>query len=363
MRTNRNTIVSIATAAFALIASSVPASAVNRTLILLQENSSETPCIDQHLAEPALSIAHTIIENAVPGGQAAKFQALASGHYQHFVNLSDSQCTRANLLAQLISQSRAGYITDIAILGDGRSNALSLHDGELTGSPTFGTGNIRTMLTEARTRMNNPAFQLKLRLVHMSNCYSFSLNDDWLAIGAKTVVGMPGLNWMPEPMNKFFWEDFVTNDKRVAQAAVDSRASSIPFWQLVPGYAVINPATGLSPIQETQQLVSGNRDLIFRDEFQLAVNEQRTVAIQAGQHAFASVYLMAGQRYTFIAPGLPNLVGRRCRHHGDSTSFIGGSQFTIGTQNSVTSSGFGFLELFNSPAIFGNGSVIIKRIQ
>ncbi|MES2438640.1 MAG: hypothetical protein V4584_06230 [Verrucomicrobiota bacterium] len=403
MKTNRNTITRITTAAVALIASAVTAHAANRTLILLQENSSGTSYLEGALSGPAQAAADAIIDGAVENGEAAKFQALAAGRYQRFINLSDTQCTRTNLLNQLIRQSKDGFVTDLAILGHGDTDLLSLNNGSLTGSPSFPatrTDHIRALLSQARVRENNPNFQFKLRLVHMCNCFGGTTNDDWLAIGAKTVVGAPRMDWMPEPMNTFFWEDFLKKDKRVSQAAADSLAATRLIWQFVPGYTIVDPAIGLSKIQETQQSVSGFRDLIFKDEFQLNLNQQRTVTVRANRdHNFPGLYLVSGQRYsytttgtwksTFFAPNVnanghapgaldggrrhPSnmmaLVGERFGHNADLFSFVGGSGFRIGATNTLTAGGHGFLNLYANDTLTGyadnSGSVnvTIRRIR
>ena len=406
-----NSITRLATAAVALLASAVTSHAANRTLILLQENSTGQSYLEGFLSGPAQAAADAIIDGAAENGEAAKFQALAAGRYQRFINLSDAQCTRANLLARLIQQSKDGFVTDLAILGHGNTDSLSLHNETLTGSPTFATtrtDHISGLLTEARQRENNPNFQFKLRLVHMCNCFGGTLNDDWLAIGAKVSVGAPLMDWMPEPMNTFFWDDFVKNDKRVAQAAANSLAATRVIWQFVPGYNTLQTsapgAIGLTKIQETQQRVSGNGNLIFKDEFQLALNEQRTVTVRANQTHNFPIYLVAGQRYTFsagtndtwssgfapftrtsnangFAPGpldggrrlssanMMALVGERFLHANASPlNFFGGSGFTIGTSRTITAGGHGFLNLFANDNLLAYGdnsgsiAVTVRRI-
>ena len=402
-----NSITRLATAAVALLASAVTSHAANRTLILLQENSTGQSYLEGFLSGPAQAAADAIIDGAAENGEAAKFQALAAGRYQRFINLSDAQCTRANLLARLIQQSKDGFVTDLAILGHGNTDSLSLHNETLTGSPTFATtrtDHISGLLTEARQRENNPNFQFKLRLVHMCNCFGGTLNDDWLAIGAKVSVGAPLMDWMPEPMNTMFWDDFVKNDKRVTQAAADSLAATRLIWQFVPTYTTVNPDNGLTKIQETQQRVTGNGNLIFNDEFQLALNEQRTITVRANQTHNFPIYMVAGQRYTFsagstdtwgngfapftrttnaagFAPGpldggrrlasanMLTLVGERFIHrNGSPLNFISGSGFRIGTSRTLTASGHGFLNLYANDNLLAYGdnsgtiAVTVRRI-
>lgn len=417
MRTNRNTIAKLIAASAALITISTGA-AVNRTLILLQENNDGNSYMTDVLpAGPTRDAADAIVDSFIEGGEAAKFQALALGRYQRFVNLSDAACTRANLLAELIRQSKDGYVTDLAILGHGSPESLRLNGESLTGqttttvtNPITGTrstvtnpGSIRKLLTDARATQGS-TFNFKLRLVHMCNCFGATTNDDWLAIGAKTAVGAPLMNWMPEPMITHFWDDFGKNDKRAIQAASDSLAATRLVWQFVPGYSTVQ-ANGMSKLQETQQAVAGNTNLIFKDEYQLALNQSKTVTVHASQtHNFPAVYLVAGQKYTFtsgssdtwqngIAPfattvnangytpgpmdalrrhpaNMMRLIGERFTHPNSSAlNFIGGSGFSIGRSLTHTASGHGFLNLYANDVLgayadnSGSIAVTIKRIE
>ncbi len=400
-----NTITRIATAAIAMIASAVTANAANRTLILLQENSNGKSYLDGRLSGAAQFAADAFIDALVESGEAAKFQALAAGRYQRFVNLSDTACTRANLLTQLIKQSKDGFVTDLAVLGHGNKDTLRLHDGNLVGSPTFSDTNsrgIRSLLTQAKVRENNPNFAFKLRVVHMCNCFGATLNDDWLAIGAKVSVGAPLINWMPEPMTTFFWDDFVKNDKRVAQAAQDSLAATRPLWTLIPTYLDVDPVLGLNKLDETQQRVTGERNLIFKDEKLLALNQQKSFTVLGNRaFKFPGIFLVAGQRYKYTATGSwksgqfaptdgPNghtpgpfdvtrrhqpsnmmkLVGERFNHENNNLgSFIGFSGFGIGSSLTGTAGGHGFLNLYGNDTLVGYGdntgsvTVTVKRVN
>lgn len=402
--------------ASAAVITATTSHAANRTLILLQENSSSKSYLTDILPPgPIRTAADAIIDRFAENGEAAKFQALQAGHYQRFINLSDTACTRTNLLSQLIRQSNEGFTVDLAVLGHGSPERLSLNNGgsltgltrrtvtnRITGLRTTVTdqGTIRSLLSEART-LQGANFNFKLRLVHMCNCFGASTNDDWLAIGAKVSVGTPAMDWMPEPMNTFFWEDFVKNDKRVTQAASDSLAATRFAWQFVPGYTTIqtsatatSPAgVGLSKIQETRQTVLGDGNLIFKDEFQLAVNQSRSFTIQANRtHNFAQLYLVAGKTYSFTAStndtwnnlfggivtnasgnapvlidpptalrrfpaNMMRLVGERFTHPTASNplNFISGSGFSIGTSRTLTAPGHGFVNFYANDILTGYG--------
>ena len=377
---------------------------VNRTLILLQENGGYFKPIADALDGPAEDAARGIIDGVVEAGETLKFQDLARGHYQRFVNLTDENATRAKLLEELIRQTVDGYTVDLAVLGHGTNEVLVLHNKEeLTGyrketKKDAGTnGNIRTLITDAR-RIKGSNFQFKLRLVNMCNCYGSTVNDDWLAIGAQTVVGSKYNNYMPEPMTTWFWDDFVKKDKSARQAAADSYAASKVIWQVVPGYTTPARGTRLTKIQESAQVVSGDGNLIFNDECGLKVNETQTVVVRADRtHTFPGIYLVPGQKYKFTATGTWNnggtrtdangyrpgwfdggrrhssnmmcLVGERFRHNGDVLSFISGSGFKIGTSRTYTATAGGYLNLFaNDNLLFygdnsGQVTVKIKRVR
>ncbi len=407
MKTN-NTIRTLIVASAALITAS-NSQAANRTFVLLQENSSGTSYMTDVLpAGPTRDAADALIDTFVEIGETANLQGITSGSYQRFVNLSDTNCTRAKLLAELIKQSREGYTVDLAVLGHGSNESLLLHNGEkLTGRTTqtitnpftglsstlISPGSIRTLLTDARAQQGT-GFNFKLRVVHMCNCFGGTTNDDWLAIGAKASVGAPLNNYMAEPMISTFWRDFVKNDKRVKQAADDSRALAAIAWSVVPSYGPF--------ITETQQLTSGDGNIIFTDEYQLALNQSRTITVNANAtHTFPLVYLVAGQKYAFTAatndtwgngfspftitsnangytPGpfdvlrrngaanMMALVGERFTHP-NPLNLVGGSGFSIGTSKAVTAPGHGFLHLFANDIITGYGdnsgsiSVTVKR--
>jgi hypothetical protein len=403
-----NTIAAIA-AATALI--SGISQAANRALILLQENSNGKSYLEGIVDDT--SGIDRIIDAAVESGETAKFRGLAQGKYQRFVDLSDVNCTRENLLRELIKQSKDGFITDLAILGHGGDNILGLNGSErLIGSPKFSTTDrlgrrdprhIRNLLADARVRENNPNFQFKLRLVHMCNCFGSTLNDDWQAIGAKVSVGARFNNYMPEPMNTFFWEDFLKKDKTVDKSAADSHTFTVPFYSILPDYHTVDPDTGLNKFDESRQVVLGDRNLIFRDEFRMALNESRTFTISArNEHTFVRVFTEPGQRYSFTAntdkwndggflspdvtaaghsnslPGLRRFpqfnAMSLCAERFNTTSTglfdsnkVPNSAFRIGTSHTRTFASTGFLDVVANDNIYRDNrnsvKVTIKRIQ
>lgn len=390
-----------AVAASALFAGE--AHAQNRTLVLLQENSGRTALSDWMPAAIRATV-EGIIDQFVETNEAAKFSALAAAKYQKFVNLSDGSCTRANLLATLVNESVLGNVVDLAVLGHGSNEFLALNSGpDLTGATKSATGailtpgTIRSLLTDARAQ-RGAGFTFSLRAVHMCNCFGSTVNDDWLAIGAKVSVGSLRNNYMPEPTLSWFWDDFAKNDKRAAQAAADSYAAATPFWSLVPGYTNPDPETGLTKIQESRPVVAGATSLIFRDEMQMAVGQTKTITVAASSfHRFAGVYTMPGQTYRITATGTwkngataagPNgytpglfdglrrhpsnmlrLISERMGKYGDAGTAIAGSALDIGSSRDIAPGGYGFLSLWANDMAGGYGdntgalTVTIRRLQ
>lgn len=318
MKTNTTIIASLIAAA-TTFASGV-SEAANRTLILLQENSNGTSYLNEY--ETDTSFADNAIDFTAELSQSIGFGRRALFHYgNHFINLTDSQCTRSNLLNALINETKAGRTIDLAILGHGSDNSLRLFAGETLTGQTVTTGGsrseggfrsirqidpgtIRSLLTDACKRERNDNFKFNLRLVHMCNCFGATLNDDWLAIGAKTSVGAPGMNWMPVPMIDVFWDKFLSDDLTVQEAMERSLSESRNAWRNVPGYRIVDPATGLNKLDETLQQAAGITNLIFNDQFQLAVGRAKTVTVKGADiHNFADLFIARGDRYRITATG------------------------------------------------------------
>jgi hypothetical protein len=364
-------------------------------LILLQENSSGTSYLEGY--ETDTTFADNVIDFTAELSQSVGFGRRALFHYgNRFINLTDRQCTRSNLLNALISETKAGRTIDLAVLGHGSDNSLRLFAGEALTGQTFTTsqvtlatggritvrrenpGTIRSLLTEARERERNPNFRFNLRLVHMCNCFGATLNDDWLAIGAKTSVGAPGLNWMPVPMIDVFWDKFLSDDITVQEAMERSLAESRRVWRNVPGYRIVDPAKGVNKLDETQQRVAGITNLIFNDQFQLSVGRSKTVTVKGADiHNFADLFIARGDRYSISATGTWNsaffapqvnanghtpgaadanrrfigvnmmaLCGETFSRNRNIITNVSGSKFRIGTSLTSTPERRGFLSMF-----------------
>ncbi len=273
----------------------------NTVLVVLQENGGSLS-ITSSIPQPAKGAIEKVIDGIAENFENIKTSLHMAGRYERVILLTDNQCTKANLLTTLIAQSKAGKTVDLLLLGHGglyensTTPLLYLKDEHLNGN------DINTLLTEAKRREGNN-FKFNLRLVYLCNCYGGLTQQNWLGIGAKTVVGCPEINYMPEPQISYFFQDFVINGKTATAAANDSWSASRPFFSLLPDLQV-RPKTGDSRtrIDFSKLLVYGDRNLRFAAN-RLAVNETKTYTISAKQqYNHTGLYMVAGERYQFSVP-------------------------------------------------------------
>ncbi len=421
--------VSLASATL-LASAALSQAATDRTLILLQENTGNTG-LNDYIDGPLEDAVVDFIDNLAEGFETSQFQSLVAGKYQRFVNLSDTRCTRNNLLNELIRQTRDGYDIDLVILGHGTREKLILHEppslqinsrfssrftfpsirrlpfvadsGELTGGTR---GNIRSLRRDASTLTNGEITAFNLRLVYMCNCWGSTLNDDWIAAGAKVSVGSRFNNFMPEPMINLFFNGFIHGDKRVSEAAHDSFTYSRALWTPIYGDSLADEAhclgdptcEAMTMIEQSRPVVLGQRHLIFDDEKQLDVGESKVIRVYANQaNKLGHVHLVAGQRYRFQATGnwrkapwasyvsangtLPTFWEKNRHAAYNTMALVGeyfnknniltysGRAFRIGTSRTITASRHGFLNLLANENFFAYGDnagsvrVTITRTQ
>ena len=210
--------------------SSAPAPAPsNKTMIILQENGGRLVYIDDYISGKTQAPIESVIDKTAETFESLKSAWQSLGYYTKVINLTDANCTRAKLLDNLITETKAGRVVDLYVFGHGGTDKLSLFGTEkLTGGTA---GNIRSLLSDARTRENNPKFSFNLRLVYMANCVGGSTNDDWVAAGADASVGSICYNAMPEPMITLFTNKFVRENKTASVAANEAYNESVFAWQ------------------------------------------------------------------------------------------------------------------------------------
>lgn len=299
--------------------------AVNRTMIAVQSTAvcnCEYLGLQGILTSSQCSTVVSLANQAANTFTSYKQTLLSTGRYQRLVNLTGNSCKRANLLNELIKQSKDGYVVDLYLFGHGGPEFIELVGEFLTGGEG---GNLRSMLTEARNR-EGASFNFKLRLVYMGECFASTLNDDWIAIGAKVSLGAGHLDYMTEPMSYSFVYNFVENHKTVAEARDIAFNDAKTFWTVTNRAASLvgqnigyestndpkcdiwgdnttqkNACKSLTRINQSKPVISGNANLIFHDEYQLALNQTKTFVIQAKEPYNFAFFACIGEKYTITA--------------------------------------------------------------
>lgn len=113
--------------------------------------------------------------------------------------LEDAQATGPDLTATLIAASRTHRV-DVLVLSHGMPDAILGYKGLRIGAETF------LPLIE---RYREDTTLLNLRAVWQMNCYGLSMARTWQALGADSVNGSIGVNWLPEPALSFFLHDWL----------------------------------------------------------------------------------------------------------------------------------------------------------
>lgn len=409
----------------AIISVSLVVHSQNRTMIAVQSEAvlDGQLGLKEYMTATQYSTVRTIANSVVNTFTSSKSNFQGTGKYQRIVSLSGATCKRANLLEQLIKQSVEGYTVDLYIFGHGGPEVLMLNGESLTGGID---GNIRSLLTEARQQKGS-GFNFRLRLVYMGDCFGSSLNNDWLAIGAKTSLGSDHLDYMPEPMAYSFAHNFVNGNKSAEDAANTAFNDAKAFWTTTTrlgqlsginiGYLATNDpkceawgnnttevtaCKSKTRIDQSRLVVAGNKNLIFDDQFQLAVNQQRNFTIQAKNPYTFTIYMTQGETYQFTTSGdwknctgcllglektsdangyakgvadfprqssynMMSLVGELFSNN--NVTAYKNIHFRIGTSRTYTASSDGYLNCFANDILTGYGdnsesvTVTIKRTQ
>lgn len=209
---------------------------MSKVLIVLQENQGITE-FPPSLPTSVQNIITTATDQLAENFEDMKTTFQADGRYDIVHLLTDDLCSRKELLDNLVIETLNGRTIDLVVLGHGGDNSLSMKvKPDLTG----GDGNIRNLLIEAKGKSKYKklikhhnftpnSFKFNLRMVYMCNCRASSLNDDWLAIGAKASVGSKNNNYMPEPVITLFLNYWLTG-KKVKNAAKKAYENSALFF-------------------------------------------------------------------------------------------------------------------------------------
>lgn len=126
----------------------------------------------------------------------------AWGRYDRVVVLEDERATGIELRAALVGASRSHRV-DLLILAHGLPGVIVGYKGRRIGSEFFAP-----LLDDYH---RDPTL-LDLRMVWQMNCYGASLVATWRALGARSVNGSVGVNWLPEPTMSVFVRRWLRGD-------------------------------------------------------------------------------------------------------------------------------------------------------
>lgn len=169
---------------------------VDKLADLLPGGSLITPEMRRSLAtalrEKIKSVTDTLLESAELALN--RYASAAPEHYDSVAVLRDGTATYEELKSKLIALSKEGKMIDLMILTHGGENHISAGSG-IDGQK------IKDIKAEHGRALN-------LRSVYMMNCVGASLNQAWIAAGAKASAGTIRNNYLPEPTTHFFWENW-----------------------------------------------------------------------------------------------------------------------------------------------------------
>lgn len=257
------------------------------------------------LREKIKSVTDTLLESAELALN--RYASAAPQYYDSVAVLRDGTATYEELKRKLIELSKAGKMIDLMVLTHGGEKTISLVDD-------IDDAKIKAM----RTELGRP---LNLRSVYMMNCIGSSLNDAWIAAGAKASCGSIENNYLPEPTTHFFWENWKAGQnfetaatgayrKTVAlmNAALREFISKLP----IPGSSLLAKQVDV----ETMQFVLDSAPVI---------QGQRSVAISSDDLAFEQS--AASSLATTVVP-LSLLRGLSASHASQSDGWSTVSTYT-----------------------------------
>lgn len=267
---------------------------VDKLISLMPGGNFITASMRQDLAkfirEKIKSATDTLIESAELALN--RYGSAAPQHYDSVAVLRDGTATYGELKAKLIALSGAGKMIDLLILTHGGEDHISAGSG-INGKM------IKDMKAEHGKALN-------LRSVYMMNCVGASLNEAWIAAGAKVSSGSIRNNYLPEPTTHFFWENWKAGQTFEAAATNAYRRTVKLMNDIIRGFvrALPVPGSGLIADQidvETMQFVIDSAPVI---------QGQRSVGIASDDLVFGQS-LSSGLATTVVPVSLLQALGRR----------------------------------------------------
>ncbi len=173
----------------------------------------------------------------------------AHRRYDRVLILEDADATGPKL-AQALLDCSAAHQVDVLLLVHGLAGALVGHRGQThVGAETFDA---------LLARYRADASALNLRMIYGVNCHGASLAPTWLALGAQTVNGALGVNWMPEPSLFVFLRNWLGGQPYSISLA-RSHGAANRFWRHVWRADVAGRDHEF--IRTSRQIIFGQRDV------------------------------------------------------------------------------------------------------
>jgi hypothetical protein len=236
-------------------------------LLVFQENSGKLgstvfgPLLDSLDADAKTKVESTVdfmieeFEKAFSG-----FADSAGREYASVEFLEDATAVPDKFKERMKALADQGFIIDVITIGHG-------FEKHLVG---FGGASITDVtLKELRSDFGKP---LPIRAVYMMNCKAGTLNGDWILAGARVSGGSMGNNFMPEPMMRTFWKNWLSG-MNFGSALDDAYKSTRGFWEFVYRDLTLIPA-GLS----VQSTLDGSRPKVDGDASTTINTKARTIA-------------------------------------------------------------------------------------
>ncbi len=194
--------------------------------------------------------------------------------YGEVVVLRNGRALYNQLKDTLIRLTEANKVVDLFVLTHGGSNGIMLEGNQWV--PRSDIGEIRTV--------HNGGRPVRLRAVYQMNCVGSALNQTWIDIGAKVVVGSARNNFIPEPMMYFFFQnwkagrsftDAVTDAYQrtieTIEAVITAGARAVvPGSSMIPGFDTIvehlSDIANRQFIVDSRPLLTGDGSLTIRSD-------------------------------------------------------------------------------------------------
>jgi hypothetical protein len=168
--------------------------------------------------------------------------------YNRVLILEDERATGPDLRAALMALSRT-HVVDLLVLSHGSPDALIGHKGQLVTAASFAP-----LIAQHQAK---PGL-LRLRAVWQMNCHGVTMLQTWQALGATSVCGTPGVNWLPEPGLSLFVRRWLRGEP-FGDAVARSSARAEGLWRRI--YRDRNGALHPS-LASSRPIVFGNETTI-----------------------------------------------------------------------------------------------------